>query len=436
MNRAVTSGVWGRGLALACVLAGAHAARAAGAAGFVAGSESALAAPQGGTMRVYMPSNYVAEQKWPAVFYYGGAGGSPDIALMRTFADGRDYIVVGMPYLEEDVPSRTPQEQDAYLRRELAAFRAARAWIEGKVSVDDSRVFIGGASKGGWIASALGEMDIGRLGGMIILLAGRRQSPTAPAPVGLGGKAIYVGAGEKDANMMPARRAVEVYKRCGAVVTYEEFAGSEHEIPADAPRLRAWLAVRGRYRQSPDGQAARQEVTALANAALTAAAAEHDDLAKYDRLLDLARDPRLRFCDPATVQRSQSEFAVLQNRSPCGEEWAAEMMFDEAVYREASIRHVADMKNALDEYQKLVQMYPQTRYGKLAALYAPKLAEAYTKSVEATHLASASQPGAGSTNGAHGVAPNFGGLGAGGPAYPMPVWNGNHVTFGPPPVKK
>ena len=87
------------------------------------------------------------------------------------------------------------------------------------------------------------------------------------------------------------------------------------------------------------------------------------------------------------------------------------------------------MKAALDDYEQLAQMYPQTRYGRLAAQYAPSLAEAYRKSVEATRNAN---PGQQITNTVNTLNLNFGTGGSGRESIPVPIRKGNRITFGQP----
>ena len=216
-----------------------------------AGQESAITfSPSSGAMTVFVPTNYAAQQKWPAIFFYHGMGGKPDTAWMRGPTHERDYIIAAMPYLEADGAQRTLQEEQAYEKRELANFRLARQWLGAHASLDESRVFLAGISKGGWMAGTLAEMEFPRLGGVIILLAGRPfgSNPKRVADI-VRDKAIYIGTGETDPNNMAARRAREVYRRNGAIVTFEEYTGLGHEAPPDPQRLCAWLELNGRFRQ-------------------------------------------------------------------------------------------------------------------------------------------------------------------------------------------
>jgi predicted esterase len=420
---------YGACAALLAVVLGATAG--AGEPTLTAGQESTVAlSPSNGTVKVFLPSNYSADQKWPAIFFYHGMGGSPDTSFLRSFTDGRDYVLVGMSYLDNDDSPRSAQEQERYLRRELEHFRAARNWLTAHASIDETRLIMAGASKGGWTTSALGELELPRLGGLIILLAGRPESRTPKPPAGaLQNKPIYIGDGEMDPNLIPARRAREFYRRNGAVVTFEEYMGKGHEVPPVAPRLSAWLEANGRCRQTAGQEAARKELAAELETRFAAAAAETNALTQYGRLLDLVEDPRTRLYSPAVLSQAKSQLVSLARSSPVKEEWTAETTFNELVYRETCIQRLADMKAVLDGYQKLAQLYPQTRYGKLSAQYAPHLADAYQKSVEATAKANANRPAGGTTNTTSSVKPAFPVSGPGRPPILIPVRKGNKITF-------
>ena len=282
------------------------------------GVESAIMLPNsGGTMQVYLPSNYTATQKWATVFFYHYMGGTPDTSFLRGLTEGRDYIVAGMSYLDDARPASPVQDTESYMRRELANYRSARNWLIAHASVDEARIFLAGTSKGGWAASGLGELELPRLGGIIILLAGRPYGfGRSPSPDALHGKPIYIGTGETDPNNMAARLARELYRRNGAVVTFEEYAGRGHEVPSDEKRLRAWLEANGPRRDRLSQPADRKELSAEIEKSRAAAMAEADPSTQYSRLLDLADDPRLPLCEAGVSAQIQRQLAALRGRPP------------------------------------------------------------------------------------------------------------------------
>lgn len=380
-------------------------------------------------IKVFLPTNYVAERKWPAIFYYHAMNHTPDTGVLRPFTGSRDYILVGLPYLADGASLTTAPEREAALQREIVGFHTSRAWVAAHAAMDERRVFLAGASKGGWMTASLGERELGRLAGLIILLSGRvpyaQQSALAAT---LQGKPIYLGAGETDPNLIPALEAREYYRRNGATVTLEIFPGIGHEIPTQAARLTAWLEAHGRYGEAP----ASQELEALRSSFRDMAAqvkAEPDPAAKYAILADVVQNPLLALCSPASIPGIESQLAALRTRLPAQQaEWQAEQTFDDILWRETNLRRLADQKAVRDDLKKLSEALPDTRYGKLAADLYPRVAAAYEKSAEATRQAEAAAQKA---NPPTSAGPTFTPFGPtiGREATPIMRQNGKTITF-------
>jgi poly(3-hydroxybutyrate) depolymerase len=402
-----------------------------------AGQESSVAlSPSNGTMKVYLPSNYAGGQKWPVLFCYHGMGGSPDTTLMRKFTDGRNYIVVGMPYLEGDTRARTVQEQEAYMRREQANFHLARSWLIAHASVDEARIFMSGASKGGWMTSSLGEMELPQIAGLVVCLAGRQPGSTRPLTLpAIRNKPVYVGAGETDTNLVPALRAAGFYKKSGAIVTFEEYAGHGHEMPSESKKLHAWLEVNGVSRQPTNQLAIQKEWTSEIKGSLKSAMTDTNAMVQYGQLHELVGDPRLNLCDQAVVEQVKTQFASLTKSPPARDEWNAEAAFNDLIYREGVIRSLAEMQSVVEGFRNLVKTCEQTHYGKLASQFLPNLEEAYKKSVDATAKANEGKTTGAATNASHATAPSFPTGGFSGDPRLVPVRKGNTITFKPPGAK-
>ena len=345
-----------------------------------AGMESTVPLlPGGPAMKVFLPSNYQPARTWPVVFFYHGAGGSPDTTWVRRLTDERDFIVAAMPYVAEGTSAGTPLERGDRLKSEHRAFQHALKWLAANARVDESSVFLAGISKGGWTAGSLWEMDPARVKGLIILLAGRQPGPS-PESAAMRGRPVYIGAGETDPNLLAAMRARLHYRQCGALVCFDVFEGIGHQTPADPVRLRHWLRVHGLARQEDSDAAAFAEE-------FTAALAETDVLKQYRKLQLLSDDPRTPGADPAVLAAARVRFAELKQRSPAKEEWQAESRLGEILVLEGRIRSLAEMKTVLDGFQSIAQAYPGTRCGALAADHVPAVADAYAKSLEATRAA-------------------------------------------------
>lgn len=394
----------------------------------VPGSECPAMVPAfGRAMKVWLPSNYAADRAWPVVFFYPGQGGSPDTTFLRNLTDGRDYIVVGMPHVAGDKQPENAREQEALRATELQGLRNARIWLAAHATIDETAVFLAGVSKGGWTASMLWERELPKLAGLVILLAGRLPGPEAPSTA-LVGKPVYIGVGETDPNHLPAVRARHFFRRRGAKVSFDVYEGVGHEVPHDLPRLRVWLQAFGPLRSATS--AAEQTVAAKAaiSAEIQAALAETDVLAQFRHFQALGEDPRLALCEPPSLAPLSKRLAELRQTSPAMEEGLADACLDSVLTLEDGLRTLADMKAVRDGYESLVQRYPRTRAGMLAAAYLPALETAYRKSVEASQKAAVVAPAGPPRT----VTPVFPSSGSERGAYPVPVRRGNKITFGRP----
>jgi predicted esterase len=94
----------------------------------------------------------------------------------------------------------------------------------------------------------------------VILAAGRSQNAHLIAAgsgrMALRGKPIYIGAGEKDINLAPAKKAAAYYERMGAKVTFEEYKGVEHAFdPTKPKKLYNWLIANSSVEDAQSGKA-------------------------------------------------------------------------------------------------------------------------------------------------------------------------------------
>jgi predicted esterase len=394
-----------------------------------AGVESTVVLPSSANaLKVYTPVNYLPTQSWPAIFFYHGMGGAPDTTFIRNLTAGRDYFVVAMPYLEAPLPSATRQDQQNYMQRELTNLHAARAWLANHAHVDETRVFLAGASKGGWTVTALADLDPTRIAGMIVLLAGRTADLAGRQSLnGYLKMPIYIGTGETDPNNIPARRAREFYRHNGAIVTFEEYAGLGHAYPSSPASLTAWLDRHGRCHQNPLPPEVRNELTRQLSTALQSALAETAALPGYNKLAALAADPRIALCESSLIGNLQNQLATARSTSPVKEEWVAETAFGDLLYRESSITTLTEMKSVLTGFQNLGRTYPQTRYGKLATQFSQQIEISYQKSADATRKANEGRKVV--TKSTPTITPTF-------PtdnSRPMaPVIKGNKIIFRPP----
>ena len=185
-------------------------------------------APESGKpFLVYIPEGYASKRSYPLIFCYHGAGGDITTWPFYEVTGGNGFIILGMEYIGLDAGRRTPQ----WVRREKAQFFEVLEMVSKRLNIDPDLIFMGGYSQGGYHTTLLGEQVLDKLAGLIILGAGRFFIDHTPPGRNIGNKPVFIGVGEKDEVHNPrAKRAAGNYKRWGADVTFEEWAGVGHGI--------------------------------------------------------------------------------------------------------------------------------------------------------------------------------------------------------------
>jgi len=131
------------------------------------------------SLNVYVPLDYTEDRTWPLIFLYKGRGEKYNPIICRTarkFTCDRGAIVVGMGYLDYDKKKMTPGQFIDYVRCELRSIYETKELISKHLRVDNNRLFISGASAGGWLASLLLEYRAQFWAGALIFVAGRHRS--------------------------------------------------------------------------------------------------------------------------------------------------------------------------------------------------------------------------------------------------------------------
>lgn len=197
---------------------------------------------------VYVPSDYTADANWPVIFVYHGMNAQPTTWPFRQATQGKGFIIIGMGYVPQENSKMTKEQYIDYMGRERRSVLEVKRQVSKALKIDEDRFFVGGFSKGGWHSSAMIESSPKVWAGAVIFAAGRSRSVSLiSTPAGkkaLQDKPIYIGAGEKDANLRSAKRAAEYYKQLGAKVTFEEFKGAGHGFdPTGSQILYNWLVT-------------------------------------------------------------------------------------------------------------------------------------------------------------------------------------------------
>jgi predicted esterase len=192
-----------------------------------------------GWYTVYLPTDYTPDREWPTIFCYHGKNGDPTTWPFKPLTDGRNFIVVGMEYIDRE-GKNNPTEDIENLTR-------IRTFLESKVRINPKLVFMGGFSQGGWSTSKFGNLYIDQLAGLIIMGSG--GSPNEKSAAALKGKPVFVGIGEMDDANKNAKSARDAYAAKGADVTFEEFKGLGHSVDVKDQPLKDWLQKHGPQNQ-------------------------------------------------------------------------------------------------------------------------------------------------------------------------------------------
>lgn len=192
----------------------------------------------GGSLPIWKPESFDASRKVPAIVWYHGAGGKPDASFLHGATEGKDFILVGMTY--RDAGGAASREQE--IADGLGFFTALKKTLVGSLSVDPSRIYVGGFSKGGWHSAMLLDRDRSLAGGMI--LSGGFMEKQAAAPKFPGATPIYIGCGRFDGNYPPALGALVYFRKLGAATTLDVWPELTHELPTSTPEgMRQWLRI-------------------------------------------------------------------------------------------------------------------------------------------------------------------------------------------------
>jgi len=329
-------------------------------------------------IKLYVPSNYNSERKWPLVIFYHGVNGSPTTDCIVRHCGGKDFIVVGMSYCEKHATRLSQPQQAAYIEKERKSFRAAVGWVKNNLSLDTERVFMGGISKGGWTTSFVGEREMGNLAGMIIVLAGHQRG-AVPGAQSMTGFPVYIGAGELDPNQLAGVHAVGFYRHCGANVSYEEYEGLGHQVSERAARLAQWLEAYGPQSHAWIDGAEKESRKAEYKKAYESAVALADKTQACEGLRALLHDPRLLVaCGSKTRKAIAGKLNIMaKDDAATMKLLKAEQFFYDLVWKEWRMKTVDDTQVVLDGYSRLAkaasgtgyEIYAQKSYERLLPMY-------------------------------------------------------------------
>jgi predicted alpha/beta-hydrolase family hydrolase len=199
---------------------------------------------RGKQIPIYVPTNYDPAKPSPVFLLYPGTSGVPSTGLISQASGGKDFIVVGMRYVQDGMFTGS---QSQALKELLNGAYVVRQLKQMKFNVDSKRLYVGGTSKGGWISSLIAEAKMNELAGVMILAGGvvpesrrRAQRKKIKPP-----KPLYIGVGEFDPNCIASRAAIRHFSALGAKVTYDEYLNVGHQVKV-TQSMKDWLAIEAR----------------------------------------------------------------------------------------------------------------------------------------------------------------------------------------------
>jgi len=194
-----------------------------------------------GEILVYVPSDYNDDCNWPAIFYYHGQGGKLGTKWLQTATGGKGFVIVSLEFVPTISRQMTQVQYRAYVEKEIKNFASVRHFLQSKLKIDPKMTVLAGISQGGWLAADIFNIRPQLAAAAVITCAGY-QSWLGNGTLSYAGKYIYVGAGETDYNLEPAKKAAKFFENRDADVTLEIYKGLGHEINPKSPIMQKWFS--------------------------------------------------------------------------------------------------------------------------------------------------------------------------------------------------
>ncbi|MEM1297560.1 MAG: hypothetical protein AAGH89_19490, partial [Verrucomicrobiota bacterium] len=243
------------------------------------------------------------------------------------------------------------------------------------------RLYVGGFSKGGWIASTLAEAYLPDLAGVILLGAGKTPFTVKTPMSRRGGRALYIGVGQLEINFPYGMRAIKHFSGLGFKVTFDGYPGLGHSIPIrkdghDVFQQRSvhflqWWDVE-RYRDSP--LPLKQPVEDWFQSVRDVA--ENAGLPAQNRFLAIYRARRAPFHAYLTAEQRKTIEALVADFAKnlqCRGEIDSQRQFFEVVNRELGGGDFERLHRLAMDYHRVWMENPNTYHGALGGLSSARL---------------------------------------------------------------
>lgn len=190
-------------------------------------------------LNLFVPDGYTGEKAFGVLLFLHPAGGSglPWAEQLGGAATENSMIVCA--------PTEPGSANKGWLYSAFQREMHWRAldWIRRRYHVDDNRIVIGGASRGGHGAWDLALAHPDQFAGLLGLIGGPApQAVQRLDPLAWMSFLILQGAKDEAGIVEPVRKTVAVLKEAGANVLYQEDAEAGHQFDLGAVDLPAWLS--------------------------------------------------------------------------------------------------------------------------------------------------------------------------------------------------
>ena len=194
-----------------------------------------------GEILVYVPSDYNDDCNWPVIFYYHGQGGRLSTQWLQTATGGKGFVIVSLEFVSTTSGNWNPIKYRVYIEQEIKNLAYVRHYLQGQLKIDPKMTVLAGLSRGGWLVANIFLIRPQLAAAAVITCAG--YSDWLPENgSSLAGKYVYIGAGETDQNLKPAKKAKIYFENRRADVMFEIYGGLGHEIDPNAPKMKKWFS--------------------------------------------------------------------------------------------------------------------------------------------------------------------------------------------------
>ena len=307
-------------------------------------------------VKVDLPEDHDPSKKYPTFLYYHGTNGKPDTHFIRYHSDPKKWIIVGMTYHQQGKMILSKE----HLKKEATLLRSVKRHLETKYGMDPKKCYVGGFSKGEWMADLLLQADNSLAGGAIFgaghLYNYHPKSRPHPA-----GKPVFIAVGRLDGNYPFAMNAMMFHRKLGAQTHIDIWPDVGHTIPSgESQALKHWLALAAMPRPAITDEMENNLRDSFKKAA------QLKDVEGWTELRRIQALPSFSLMPQGWQDKLKETIARLEKSDPVKSEAAALAEHRKILFFEINNQNTEGIAKAHLRYQELAKKYPNTAQEKLA----------------------------------------------------------------------